>query len=99
MATYAELIDKLSDDSLRNRVTVAVVIYAHGLITGTPTLPQKKFALDVIKQPDVWGARALNLVLAANESATIAQINAASDATIQNNVNAVGAALVDALEG
>lgn len=94
MAAYTDLYSKLSDDDLRNRVSVAVVVSAHALLVNTPTTDQQKWAADVFANPKLWGDRALMGVLAANSSATIAQIDAASDAAVQSAVDDLTDALV-----
>lgn len=100
MATYAELRGLFNDATLKNKISTACVIAAYGLIDdGTPTLAQKKFAEYVFSRPDEMAQKVMMAVLAANSAASLATINAASDVAIQNNVNAVIPALVDALFG
>lgn len=100
MATYAELRGFFNNADLKNKISVACVIAAYSMISqGTPTINQKKFADVVFKNPDDIAEKVMMAVIAANSSATIAQINNASDAAILSNVNTVLPALVDALFG
>lgn len=99
MASYAELRNLFSDDTLRNRVTVACVIAAKNQLNGTPTAAQEKFAETVFSNPDEMGRRVLMAVLAANNGLTVAQINAATDAAIQTAVDSVIPNMVSALFG
>lgn len=90
MATYIELYDEYqSDAALRNKVAVACVVKAQALIDlASPTANQISWAGNCLDNPARTAAKLLPYVLAANSSATLAQIKAASDATIQTNVNA-----------
>jgi hypothetical protein len=99
MATYTELRQQFSNDTLRNRVAVACVIAANGALTGTPTLAQQKFANAVFSNPDSVGEKVLMSVLATNSANTVAQISAATDAQIQTAVNTVIPNLVAAMFG
>lgn len=91
MATYTELRDLFSDDALRNRVTTATVIAAQGLLAGSPapTTAESVWASKVLSGPDGEGARMFMAVLAANSGQTVANIQGATDAQIQTNVDAV----------
>ena len=99
MASYTELRGLVSDDALRNRVTVAVLYFANNLIQGTPTSADNAFALAVVGDPNLWGRRVMNLVLVENGASTIAQITGATDAQLQTAVDLVTPALRDALAG
>ena len=87
MATYTELRQLFNNDDLRNRVATACLIYAHGLLSGTPTDAQKAFAEKVFNDPDAVGRKIMMGVLAANKAATTAQIQTASDSAIQTQVD------------
>lgn len=89
MATYTELRQQFSNDTLRNRVTVACVIAANSALANAPTAAQQKFAEAVFSNPDAMGGKVLMAVLATNAASTLAQINAATDAQIQTAVNTV----------
>tara|TARA_R110000772_G_scaffold235182_2_gene346779 strand:- start:4235 stop:4534 length:300 start_codon:yes stop_codon:yes gene_type:complete len=99
MATYQELFALKSDDDLRNRVSVALVINAQALLIGTPSAAEAAWGASVFSNPIGEGDKALMAVLAANSSATVTQIQNATDAAIQTNVDAVAAALVIAHGG
>ena len=98
MATYVELYQLVGDNTLRNRCATAVVVSAAAYLTsGTSTAAQKRWALSVMNDPTGWGQKALSAALAANKSATVAQINAVTDAGLQANIDAIAAAFADAL--
>jgi hypothetical protein len=89
MATYTELFDLRSNNALRNKIAVAVIEKARILIDlATPTAKQLAWAEAAISNPLGKADTLMNYVLVANKSATTAQILAANDAAIQNNVNA-----------
>lgn len=94
MATLLELRDMFGDSDLSKRVESATIIAANNLLSGTPTADQQKWAAHVFERPSGEGRKALMAVLAANSSATVAQINNATDTQVQNNVNQVVPALV-----
>lgn len=95
MATYAELFDQRAHSALRNKITVAVAIKAQSLIDSeSPTAAQIAWANDAIRDPEGKAVVLLNYVLAANKSATVQQIQSASDAAIQNNVDTAVDALI-----
>lgn len=91
MATLVELRQMHSNGDFKNKVTSAVVIAAYNLIkTGTtPTTEEKAFAVAVMASPDGVGERVAKMVLAANASATVAQIEDATDSAIQLNVDEI----------
>ena len=99
MATYKELRDLFDDSDLTEKVEVAVVIAANNLISGTPTTAQKAWAAAAFASPNAEARKALMAVLAENSGATVAQIQSATDASVQTNVNGVVPTLVDALAG
>lgn len=92
MATYAELYDLRSDSALRNRVLVACAIAAEAIRIEDSGAANHAARLTwskaVFADPNREAERMLWAVLAANKSATVAQITGASDATIQTAVNA-----------
>lgn len=93
MASYLELRGLFGDDDLRNKVTTAIVINIEAKLNqaSSPesTVNAKKFALDVIENPDTWGQKILALVLAANGNLAVATIQGAADNAIQTNVDDV----------
>lgn len=89
MATYSELRSLVSDDDLRHRVETAVIIAAEAELAASPgSVAGRAWGLNVLRDAPGWGRIAFLTVLAANQSATVAQISAASDTLIQTNVDA-----------
>lgn len=99
MATYVELFDLRNNAELRNKVSVAVIIKAESMMSGTPTAPEKAWIVKAFANPETEGRRVLMGVLAANKANTVSQITGATDAAIQTNVDAVVPTLVDADAG
>lgn len=99
MATYTELRAKFSDDTFRNKVTFAVVAAAYDMLQVTPTAADRAYASAVFSNPDAEGRRVTMAILAANKSASLAVIDAATDATIQTQVDAVVPELALAFSG
>ena len=89
MATYQELYNLRGNSDLINKITVALVIAAEGLIAGTPTDAEKAWILKAISNPVSEATRATNLILAKNAGLTVAQIEGATDAVIQTQVDAI----------
>lgn len=94
MATYSELRDLFTHDTLPNRVEIAVIKAAQALIDGTPTAPEQSWAASVLSNPSGEASKAFRYVLAANSASTVAVITAATDAQIQTNVDAAVPSLV-----
>lgn len=99
MADYTELRNLFDDNELRNRVVTATVIAAHTLAIGTPSAADSAWASAVFSRPEAIGKQALYAVLAANKDATVPNIQNATDAQIQTNVDAIVPVLVAALAG
>lgn len=99
MATYLELRSLFSDGDLRNRVAMAMIISINTILEGTPTANDKAYAAVVTNRPGEEAKKLLMFLLAANKSATIANIQSSSDASIQTNVDAIVPVLIDALAG
>jgi len=99
MATYLEVRQLFNDSDLLNKVTVAVVIAANNLLSGTPTAAEKAWAAEVFSRPGIAGKQAVMAVLAENNALSVAAIQGASDSAIQSGVNTVVSTLVDALAG
>lgn len=102
MATYAEIYSLWVDSALRNRVSVAITIAADSIRAGTDTgadFAQSAGAHDAryawVKNNNIFTpAPAViqafwNAMLAANSSLSVSEIQGASDAAIQSNVNKV----------
>lgn len=95
MASYSELYDVRSNTELLNRIVVAIVIKAQILIDlATPTAKQIGWASSVLANPKGKADELFNYVLAKNNTLTVAQINAASDSAIQNQINAAVDAII-----
>lgn len=97
MATYSELraiIGSSAGDDLKKKIEVAIAIKAQTLIDGTPTAGQKAWAQEALDSPASKVQGIMNYMIAANNSATVAQITGATDATVQSNCNAAVDALV-----
>ena len=94
MATYIELHELRTNDSLRQKVGVACVVAAQVRLAGTPSAEEAEWARNVITNPGNIANKVINLVLAANKDLTVAQITSATDAAIQTNVDAVVDGLV-----
>lgn len=73
--------------ALRNKVATACVNYAESLLTGTPTADQLALVNSIIDNPGRWGEKITMIVLAANTGLTVSQVQSATDAAIQTNVN------------
>jgi hypothetical protein len=99
VATYTELFQAGQNQELLNKVTVAAAIAADTIIQGNDTAdppwdqtaPQpanrRKWAKETLEDPTGAGRSLLPALIAANESATLAQITGATDAAIQSAVN------------
>ncbi len=94
MASYIDLRNLFSDDTLKNRVDVAIVISASDLLGGTPTAAEQSWAAAVFANPRLEGRKAFMAVIAANKSASVSAIQGATDAALQVNVDNVRADLV-----
>jgi len=99
MATLQELRGLFNDSDLLEKVEVATVIAANDLLSGTPTTDQKAWAATVFTNPNSEAKKALMSVLAENSTATVGQIQSATDVLVQASVDAVAQVLVDALAG
>ena len=89
MATYMEINGLLKDSDLQDKVVVALVKTAQGTLDGIPTADEQKYAANVFSSPVSNGRKALMYVLAKNSGLSVAAIQAASDASIQANVDDV----------
>lgn len=92
MATYAELRLASEDPTLNMKVQVAVIISAEAIRGEANTVtdhgPRMAWAARAFLDPIAEAKRMIWAVLAANKSQTLANILAASDSTIQTNVDA-----------
>ena len=91
MATYDELLIANGDTALGKKVLVASVVAATAIMTedaGVTTHANRlKWAKEVFSDPAQAGVRMMWPVLAQNKAATLAQILAADDATVQAKVD------------
>ena len=89
MATYEELYALRSNSDLRNKIAVAVAVKAQTVIDdASPSAAGISWALEAIRNPVNHANTLMNYVLAANKAASTGGIVGASDAAIQNNVDA-----------
>lgn len=93
MAAYIDLYKLANEDAvLRQRVAAACMVAAETIRgeSGATTNHANRiiWARRVFANPLDEAARMLWAVLAANKTATVSQITAASDATLQTNVDA-----------
>lgn len=92
MATYAELYQLINNNDLLDKIQVAAIVAAHGIV-GTQTPPanqsqREKWAVQVFSSPRSVANKLVPFVLAANKGAATAQITGAADTAIQANVDA-----------
>ena len=92
MATLLELRSLLRDNVLHQRVEAAVLVAANAIRIELATVPNHANRLVWAKQgfanPVGKVEGMLSAVLAANSTATVAEIQGATDAIVQSNVNA-----------
>ena len=92
MATYDELLQTNANTGLVNKVRVAVVVAATNIMTEADTTTNHAnrmlWAKTVFTDPALAGQKMMWPVLAQNKAATLAQIVAADDATVQTKVDA-----------
>ncbi len=94
MATYTELHGLFGNTEVRNRVEVAAVIAAQGILDGgSATEGQVAWARSVLATPRAVAVELWAYVLAKNKGAATAAITGASDSSIQSNVDAAAAVL------
>ena len=99
MASYQDIRILFSDSDLFEKIEVATIIAANGLLGGTPTTQEKAWAATVFSSPSTEAKKALMAVLATYSNLTVVQIQAATDPAIQTGVDAVVGVLVDAMAG
>jgi len=92
MATYSELLTLSSNETLINKIRVAVVIAAETVRTepiNTPEHPNRlSWAKNVFSNPDGEARRMIWAVLAQNKTALASDILGASDEVVQGAVDA-----------
>ena len=94
MASYEDLRKLFDNDTMRNRVDVAIVKSANNLLAGTPTTGETDWAAVAFQNPRREGDKAYMAVLASNSELTVEQITGASDAALQVSVDNVVPSLV-----
>ena len=83
MATYQEIFGLYRDSTIRNRVSVAVIIKADAIRQGaTPSAEEIAWAKTAFISPIRVADEVLMAVLAANKDNSVAQITGASDAQL-----------------
>lgn len=92
MATYSELLQAAQNDTLNQACRIAVIVAADVVRaeadTTTNHAARLAWAARALTDPATEGKRALWCALAQNRSATLSQILAATDSTLQTAVNA-----------
>lgn len=93
MATYAELLTASENETLRQKIRVAVVVAAEKVRTEdaqvvTNHAARLAWARSVFEGPEAVTQRMVWAVLAQNRASTLAQITGASDGTVQTAVDA-----------
>ena len=93
MASYTELHDLHSDGGLLARISSAISVSALAIISEDVATDNHanrlKWAKEAVQSTAATAKHLLPLVLAANKSATVAQISGAGDPAIQSNVDSV----------
>ena len=99
MATLLELSSLFNNGDLIKKISAAVLITVKALLDATPTAADRTYAAKVFETPHKEAHRVLRYLLAANESATVANITGSSDTAIQTEVDAAVPILIDADAG
>jgi hypothetical protein len=89
MATLEELQGLFTDSDLQAKVESSIVIAVQGVLDGTPTADEQKYAAAVFANTRSEALKALKSVLAVNSASTVAAIQGATDTAINSNVAAV----------
>ena len=88
MATYIEMKILFNDSDLKNRCEAAVVKAAYAMLTVAATADEKTLVKKVFNTKEHYAKLALYALVIANETKTVEDIQALSDATIQAVVDA-----------
>jgi hypothetical protein len=92
MAAYTALVAAANHDVLRQQIKMAIAVSALTITNEVNTTPNHAnrlaWAKAALSNPDNEVDRVVWYVLAANQAASIGQIDAATDATVQTNVDA-----------
>ena len=88
MANYTELSELKSDPAIGSKVETAIAIKCQAIIDDVEaTTEEKTWAKAVIQDPKSKVNSIMWSLLVDNKDATIEQIQSASDASVQTNVN------------
>lgn len=88
MATYLELKSLFGEGPLVNKLEVAVCDKSRSILAeDTPSADRLAWASSALANSQTEAANLLKYVLVANKGLTLAQIQAATDAAIQTNVD------------
>jgi hypothetical protein len=91
MATYLELYALRTNETLLQRLSVAILVAVDLVRAEDPSTPQHanraSWAIQALKNPDLVAEKALALLLVANKTLTVANINNVTDDGIQTAVN------------
>ena len=91
MATYNEIYSLHNNSELKNKVTVACIVAAEGIMAEEGTVDNHAnrliWASSVFQNPQSEATRMYWAVLAANNTTDVGTITGATDATIQTNVD------------
>jgi len=91
MATYAQLHELMHDSNLIDKVEIAVIVAAQGIVNGGETnqVQRNKWAAQAFKAPRYTAKNILPAVLAKNKDLSVTAIQGAGDSAIQANVDEV----------
>lgn len=91
MATYLELKQLSEDATLIEKLTTAVAITAYNIGQEPLVEPvsegRRRWAKEALINPSLTASKIIWLLLAENKNATVAQIQAVTDATLQTAVD------------
>ena len=96
MATYQELRALFNDSDLLERAETAVIVAANGLADNPSN---NAWVETAFSHPNSEAKKALMGIIAANSSASVSEIQNATDSTLQTHVNSVIETLVKAKAG
>ena len=91
MATYAEIHELLNDSTLLDKIEIAAIIAAQGIVgDGSPPANQAqrlKWAAETLSSTRLSAKKLIPFVLAANSGLSVSAIQGAADTAIQTNVD------------
>lgn len=93
MATYLELYSLTTDTTLRQKLTVAILVACEAIRVEANNTPfhsnRIAWAQQAITNAEGEANKAIGLLLAANKALTVAQINGVTDTVIQSSLDAL----------